>query len=247
MSEFTPIEWALAALAAVGMGLSKAGLPGISLLHVLIMAKILPAKESTGVVLPLLIFADLFAVGLYRKHARWKDVLAPLGPAVVGIAVGAWLMPRIPDRSFGPVIGWIVLVLCALQYARKRFPDRFEQIPHSRAFAWAIGITSGVATMLANAAGPVMALYLLARGLPRWAFVGTAALFFFIVNLIKVPFSASLGLINTPSLTLNLWLAPAVVLGLFLGRALLLRLPQKLFEEAVLALCALAALQMIFG
>jgi uncharacterized membrane protein YfcA len=247
VTDFTAADWALAALASLGIGLSKAGLPGIGLLHVLIMAKILPAKASTGVVLPMLIFADFFAVGLYRTHARWKDVLAPLGPAVVGIALGAWLMPRIPDLSFAPVIGWIVLTLCVLQFARRLWPDRFEHVPHSAAFSWAMGITSGIATMLANAAGPIMALYLLARGLPRWAFVGTAALFFCIVNLIKVPFSVGLGLINAPSLALNLWLLPGVVLGLFLGRWIVARIPQKAFEDVVLALCSLVAVRMIWS
>jgi len=245
MTALSPSDWVLAAIAALGIGMSKAGLPGISLLHVLLMARVLPARESTGVILPLLILADLFAVSAYWRHARWRYVLAPLAPALGGIALGAWLMPRIPDGAFAPVIGWIVLGLGFIQLGRRHRPAWFEHFPHSRPFAWAIGILSGLATMLANAAGPIMGLYLLACGLPKWAFVGTAALFFMIVNLVKVPFSAGLGLINTPSLHLNLWLAPCVVAGLFLGRAIVQRLPQRRFEEIVLIFSLAVAVHLI--
>src|SRR5207302_9878449 len=129
--------------------------------------------------------------------------------------------------------------------ARQWRPSLFTHVPHRAWFAWTIGVWSGVTTMLANAAGPIMTLYLLAVGLPKWEFVGTAAFFFLAVNLIKVPFSVSLGLINSVSLLFNVVLFPAVALGIVLGRKLIDIVPQKLFEQLVLIFAALAALRLI--
>src|SRR5690606_34095110 len=113
-------------------------------------------------------------------------------------------------------------------------PALFLQVPHTHGFAWAMGGVSGVATMLANAAGPIMALYFLAINVPKYAFVGTAATFFLIINVFKVPFSASLGLIDTGSLLFNAVLMPFVVAGTFLGRWLIGIIPQGLFETFLL-------------
>ena len=240
-----PAQWTAAVAAAFCIGVSKAGLPGISMVNVLLMVMVLPARESTGIVLPLLIFADLFAVGTYRSHARWRYILPPLGPAFAGIVLGAWLMPRIPAHSFAPVIGWIVLTMAVIQFVRRLRPNLFERLPHTPAFAGMMGALSGIATMLANAAGPIMSIYLLARRVPKYEMVGSAAIFFLIVNLVKVPFSTGLGLINPGTLMLNLCLLPAVVTGLFAGRATLRFVPQRLFEEAVLGFAAVAAAWMI--
>lgn len=238
-------QWALLAVAALCIGLSKAGFGGFGMLTVLIMAHVLPARASTGVVLPMLILADLFAVASFRHHARWEHLRRLFLPTALGVIGGFVIMPWIPDRRFAPVIGGVVLLMVAIHYAGRLRPNLTASLPESRHFANFIGIFSGLTTMLANAAGAVMTLYLLARRVPKMEFVGTAAIFFFAVNLFKVPFSVSLGLIRSDSLLLNLALAPAVAAGILLGRSGLRHVPQRLFEEILLAFSLIAAIRLL--
>jgi uncharacterized protein len=250
LPEFSPVQWLLAALAGVGIGLSKSGLPGISLLHVVIFAQLFPGLASTGVVLPMLVCGDIGAVLLFRRDARWPHVIRTLPPAVIGVAVG-WAIMRwaqatqVPAAKFNPVIGGIVLTLAILQLLRNWKPAVFTRVPHTHAFAWTMGLVAGVTTMLANAAGPVMALYLLAVALPKDAFVGTGAWFFLLINLIKVPFSAQLGLISRHSLAFNALLVPFIVAGLFMGRSVIARLPQRWFDTLILCFALVAATKLL--
>ncbi len=250
LPEFSVFQWLLAVLAATGVGVSKSGLPGISLLHVVIFAHLFPGLASTGVLLPLLVAGDVGAVLLFRRHAQWEHVFRTLPPALLGVALGwavmGWTQRQgIPAVRFNPVIGGIVLTLALVQLGRNWKPDLFARVPSSAGFAWTMGLIAGVTTMLANAAGPVMALYLLAVALPKAAFVGTAGWFFLLINLCKVPFSAQLGLIQASSLTFNLLLVPATVAGLLLGRSLVARLPQKWFDSLVLLFALFAAAKLL--
>ena len=250
LPDFTAVQWLLAALAGVGIGVSKSGLPGISLLHVVIFAQLFPGLASTGVVLPMLVCGDIGAVLLFRRDARWPHIARTLPPAVAGVAIGWGIMrwaqaAQLPAAKFNPVIGGIVLALALVQLGRNWKPDLFARLPHSTAFAWTMGLVAGVTTMLANAAGPVMGLYLLVVALPKEAFVGTAAWFFLLINLIKVPFSAQLGLITFPSLGFNAVLVPFIASGLFLGRAVVSRLPQRWFDTLILAFAGVAAMRLL--
>jgi uncharacterized membrane protein YfcA len=245
LPDFTPWQWALAVGAALGIGISKSGLPGISLLHVVLFANLFPGLQSTGVVLPMLIAGDFGAVWLFRRHAQWRHVLRTLPPAVVGVAVGWWVMGQMPDAHFEPVIGGIVLILAIFQALRDWRPQLWGRMPSSRLFGYTMGFVAGVTTMLANAAGPVMGLYLLAVALPKQEFVGTAAWFFLIINLIKVPFSVELGLITPASLLFNALLVPAILCGLFLGKLIIARLPQRLFDTLILAFAVVASMRLL--
>ncbi len=237
----------MAAVAALCVGLAKSGVPGIGLLPILLMAEIFPARESTGVLLLTLITGDFFAVFLYRRHAQWWHILRLLPPAVLGIVLGWLVMRHIPGGSFRALIGGVVLLMAVPQSWRILHPLTLQRVPHTRLFQWAMGLFAGSTTMIANAAGPVMSVYLLAVGLPKMQFVGTAAWFFFIINLIKVPFSLQQGLITASSLTLNLLLVPAVALGIFTGRRLLTGIPQRLFEIMILTFAIFAALRLILA
>lgn len=240
--------WLLAAIAALCIGLAKSGLGGFGMITVLLMAEVLPARESTGVVLPLLIVGDLFAVNAYRHHAQWRYIRHLLIPAIIGIVMGYFLMNLIPDRQFKHVIGWIILGLTLLQWSRQFFnPETVNRLAHTRAFGNSMGILGGGATMMANAAGPVMSLYFLAVNLPKLELIGTGAWFFLIVNLTKIPFSANLGLINGTSLTLVAMLAPVVVIGIGLGKLLVHLVPQKIFEWLLLLSAALGAARLIWS
>lgn len=239
-------QWLLAALAALSIGLAKSGFAGIGILAVILMAEIMPARESTGALLPMLIVGDIFAVIAFKKHAQWNHVFRLLPPAFAGVIVGWAIMGKIPTGHFRAVIGLIVLLMVVLEILRRLNPNMFERVPHTHAFAWFMGGWTGVTTMLANAAGPVMIMYLLAVDLPKLQFVGTSAWFFLILNLSKVPFSYQLGLINMGTLTLNLLMAPIVGLGVLGGRLLIGYIPQRLFVTLVLLFAGLASIRLIW-
>lgn len=241
------MQWAFAVIAALCIGLSKAGFGGVSMVFILLMTQVLPARESIGAILPMLILADIFAVTAYHRHADHRLVLRLMVPSAVGIVCGWLLMPHIPAAGFGHVIGWLTLGLVALVLIQKFAPGLIQLAGESRGVAWSFGWLAGVTTMLANAAGPVMAIYLLACRLPKMAFVGTAAWFFFAVNVAKVPFSANLGLINASSLSLNLCLAPAVIGGLYFGRWLLTKVSQPAFEWLMIVFSVIGALRLALG
>jgi uncharacterized membrane protein YfcA len=243
MPDLTLAQWLLAMLAGLGVGISKSGFAGVSLVHVLVMAYLFGDKDSTGVVLPMLCIGDIAAVIAFRRHAIWRHIGRTLPVACAGVAVGAWMMHSyIPESAYKPLIGWIVFLLVLLQLWRMARPALFEKMPHAWPFAAVMGLLAGVATMLANAAGPVMGLYFLAVGLPKYQLTGTSAWFFLLINLYKLPFSAALGLIHGSSLLFNLVLVPVIVGGLFLGRWLLGHVSQRLFDGFILGFAALVAL-----
>ncbi len=245
MPELTPAEWLLAILGALGIGVAKSGFAGVSMLHVLVFAFLFGARDSTGVVLPMLIAGDILAVFAFRQHARWDYIRRMLGPALVGVIAGWLLMHRLSETAYKPLIGGTILGLTMLQLWRQTRPALFERVPHTAGFAWSMGLLAGSTTMLINGAGPIMALYFLAVALPKLELVGTSAWFFLIVNCLKVPFSASLGLIHVDSLKLNAMLVPVIAAGLFFGRWLVQRIPQRLFDALLLIFAAVAALRLV--
>ena len=247
IDRITPWGWAALVIAAVLIGVSKTGLPGIGILAVTLVAVAIPAKQSTGLILPMLIVGDLFAVAFYRRHAVWAHLLRLLPFAVVGILIGYWAMDRLSDRLYSPVIGSIVLVMLAMNYLRTRRATLEQEIPQGWWFPAVMGTLAGVTTMMANAAGPIMVVYLLAMRLPKTGFIGTAAWYFLLVNCFKVPFSADLSLINPQTLGLNLLLSPLIVAGAVLGIVVARRLPERVFAVAVQVLAALGAAKLLLS
>ncbi len=241
--------WLVSALSAAVIGISKTGIPGSGILAIPAMAEVLPARSSTGVVLVLLIFADMFAVAYYKRHAVWGHLLRILPFTAAGIVLGYLALGRISDRQLQPVIGGIVLTMLLLNFVflRDKRDGVQPRIPSQRWFAAALGLTAGVTTMMANAAGPILVIYLVAMRLPKQQFIGTSAWYFLILNWVKVPFSANLGLINLESLRFNLALFPLVALGAAAGIFILKRIPQKVFSSAVQALAGLAAVKLLLA
>jgi uncharacterized protein len=245
MYHLTIPQWLLACAAALGLGIGKGGLAGVSLFHVSVFAMLFGARDSTGIVLPMLLVGDVGAVATYRRHARWEYIWRMLPPCCAGIVLGSLLLGHLGDAAFKPVVGWIILTLTVLQLIQMRWPQGFGGVPHARWFAWGIGLLAGVTTMLANAAGPIIALYALAVALPKFEYVGTSAWLFMILNALKVPFSVALGLIHWQTLLLDLLLAPVVIVGLLAGRWLIRRIPQRAFDLFLLAFAGVAALRLI--
>lgn len=240
-------DWLLLMIGAVGIGFSKSGFAGVSLLHVVIFASIFGARTSTGILLPLLVVGDVCSMIAFGKKVHWKHFSRILPPALIGVVLGTWLMSRLSESAFKPIVGVIIMSLAALQIYRLYKPDSFQHLPHSRMFAWSLGLLAGVTTMLANAAGPIVALYLLAVALPKLELVGTSAWLFLIINLFKVPFSFfALDLINAQTLWINVSLAPIVPLGLILGSWCVKRINQRIFNALLLAFTIVASIRLLF-
>ena len=245
---FEPWQWVLLYVAATISGFSKTGIPGISILSVSIFAVVLPAKASTGVVLPMLIFADVFAYFVYRRNLEWRRVGRLLPWAGVGLVLGWLTLGYVDNRQATRLIGAIIALMLILHAWRRAVQAKAtETSPAPVWFGPFIGVFAGLSTMVANAAGPVMTLYLLAMRLPKLEFLGTSAAFFLLINWIKVPFIAQLGLINPASLKLNLYLLPAVALGALIGRPVVQRVNQKLFENVALVFAAAAAVRLLWA
>lgn len=244
---FTPLQWGIAACAALCIGLTKSGFAGFGLLIVSLMAMIMPAKESTGTVLPMLLTADLMAVWGFRHHANWKEIRALLPATLPGLIAGWWLLNAVPGRIFGHVLGWMILVMMALVMWQRIDRRVLAAVMSHPALASFSGFLAGLSTMMANAGGPAMTFHLMTRRFDKMSYVGTCAWFFFITNMIKVPFSFSLGLISRTSLLLDLCLIPVIGVGFLIGKALLGKIPQGPFDMILLIMSLAAALKLVIS
>jgi len=236
----------MAALGALFIGMAKAGLSGCGLVSVLLFADAFGAKASTGVVLPLLIAADLAGYYLLRRGGgTWKQIWPLVPPAILGVVIGWWWLDKLDNALARQVIGWLILVLLAMKLLLDWKREQLQYLHQHPAFTWALGVAAGTTTMLANAAGPVMTVYLLAHRFGKGEYLGVFTRFFLFINLIKVPFSAQIGLITIPSLTTNLMLIPAVIVGLLIGWQVVKVMSQVVFEWVVFAFALAAAVRLV--
>jgi len=208
----------------------------------------MPAKLSVGVMLPMLIVGDVFAVIYWHRKAQWKHLWRVTPPALIGIIVGYFLMGAIGDALLRRLIGAIAIVLLSMQFLRDRGYFADERIPHHWLFAWSLGLSAGVVTMMCNAAGPIIIVFFLAMRLDRFQFIGTIAWYFMLLNLFKVPFFVGLGMITVDSLKFDLKLVPAILVGGVLGIFVPKWVPEKPFRYVIMVLAAAAAVKLLaFG
>lgn len=245
MPELNALAWMLLAVAALIIGLSKAALPGAGTVAVAIFAAVLPARQSTGTILLLLIAGDVFALWAYRRHADLRALLRLAPAVVVGMLAGVAFLAVADDDGVRRVIGVILLAVVIVTLWRRRLAVDAGSTRGNRIAAASYGGLGGFTTMVANAAGPVMSMYFIAARFEVKAFLGTAAWFFAIVNVAKLPFSIGLGLITPPGLVVVAVLLPAVVVGALAGRAIANRIPQQLFERLVIILTVAGALYLL--
>ncbi len=232
-------------LSAVLIGINKTGMPGIGTLPVVMLALMFPTKLSTGLQLMMLCAADLMAVSYYRRGANWKLVLRLLPCALCGMGIGSLTLHLIDDRLLRTAIGVIILFLALLNWIRNRYISQ-EKIPDHAAFVFLVGLTAGFTTQVANAAGPVMALYLLAMRLPKEEYMGTCAWYFMILNWIKLPLFVAEGRITESAFRADLAMLPFLLLGAVLGIVFIRKAPQKLFEWIIQVLVVISALKLLF-
>jgi uncharacterized membrane protein YfcA len=221
--------------------MAKTGLSGVGLMVVPILANAFGGRPSVGLLLPILIFADVFAVTWYNRHADWKHILRLIPWAFTGIIAGTLVGKSLSDTTFNRLLailvisGIIILVWQDLRANRTRVPD-------SRLFAAGLGLLGGFATMIGNAAGPVMALYLLSMRLPKNSYIGTGAWFFFIVNLSKVPLHIwSWKTITIQSFILDVLMIPAIAAGAFIGIWLVKLFPERIYRILIIVTTLLSA------
>jgi uncharacterized membrane protein YfcA len=246
-------EFAALAAAAVLVGFSKTAVSGANTVSLAIFAAVLPARESTGVLLPILIAGDVLAVLTYRRHAHWPTLWRLFPAVAVGVVVGTVFLVWADDEVVRTSIGAILLLMAGVTVWRRRRAEAESEedepdavsTPTGRLKARSYGVLGGFTTMVANAGGPVMSMYLLSAGFRKLGFLGTSAFFFLIVNVSKVPFSAGLGLIDGHSLLLDAALVAFVVPGAFLGKWAVNRINQRLFEQLVIAATVVGGAQLL--
>jgi uncharacterized membrane protein YfcA len=251
--DFTLASYALGFAAALLVGLSKTGVPGVSLPAILLMSEAFAGNEKASVaaILPLLLLGDCFSVGFYHQHADWKRLGALFPYVALGMAPGVVVLVWASHGQFKLVLGWLVLGLLAMEAGRRKLD--WDHLPHRGWFAALMGVLAGFGTMVGNAAGPIMSIYLISRGMLKQQFMGTWAWFFLIVNSSKIPVFLAMKRLGGPdllsfdALQFDLVVIPLVVVGAIVGRRVLQLVPQKVFNPVVLALAGVAAVRLVWG
>lgn len=237
MPQFAAWQWMLGSFCAFAIGVAKTGAPGVgTLIAPLMVMTVGDARLATAWALPILSTADVFAVWYWHRRAESKQLFSLAPWVLAGIVAGA-LALGLPEIAIRRMLGVIVAAMMLI-YLRRRFQPSSD-VHGNPAF---YGIATGFSSTVANAAGPVMNLYLLSRKLPKEEFVATGAWFFFALNLVKAPVYGYHGLYSRESLTFDALMIPAVLAGALTGRWLIHNMPQKLFETLVIVLTAVSCL-----
>jgi uncharacterized protein len=233
---FAPWQWLLGACSALAIGVAKTGLPGLgSFVAPLMVLTVGDARYAAAWTLPILSTADVFAVLFWRKHADARKLFSLIPWVAAGMLAGA-LALSLPERVLRRIIGCIVVLMLVVHIVRSRNPQ--QHVAGSPSF---YGIVAGFASTLANAAGPVMNMYLLSRKLPKEQFVATGAWFFLVINLAKVPIYSWHHLFSGTSLRFDFLMVPAVVCGALAGLWIVHRVPQRLFDTMIVLLTGISA------
>ncbi|MCK5102426.1 MAG: sulfite exporter TauE/SafE family protein [Cyclobacteriaceae bacterium] len=244
--QLNPEQWFWVILCALFVGMAKTGIAGVGMLIVPILATIFGGKTSTGILLPMLCIADVFAVSYYHRHAEWKYIWKLMPSTVAGVLVGLYVGSLVNDQQFKLLMACIILVGLVIMVWRER-KNTETAIPHNWMFSSIAGLLGGFSTMIGNAAGPVMAIYFLSMMLPKNSFIGTGAWFFLIINLFKVPFHISVWkTIDLNTFVLDLAMFPAIMIGAILGFKLVKLIPEKPYRIFIIASTALAAIKLFF-
>lgn len=243
--QFTMMDLLLVGSVALMIGMAKTGIHGAGMAAVPLLAIVFGGKLSSGIMLPILSIADIFAVIYYHRHADWGHLVRLFPWAALGVLLGTFIGELINDQAFRIIMGIIIIVSLGIMVWKERSSS--EDIPKGRWFAILMGILGGFTTMVGNLAGSVMALYLLTMRMPKNQFIGTAAWFFMIINWFKIPFHVFVWeTITWHSFLLDLTLTPFIAVGAYLGIVIIRQIPELYYRWFVIAMTALAGTFMIF-
>lgn len=239
------LQWSLIILSSVLIGFSKTGVGGFLLPVIPILASVFGGKSSTGVMLPLLLAGDVFALYYYKKNGNWNDLRKILPWAFAGLALGVAVGNGIDDRQFKTLISFsIILCLVLLIYSERRSAEL--KLPNKVWFYAFVGLTAGFTSMIGNAAGPVFTMYLLSRDVDKTEFMGTTTWFFFIINMTKLPLQIFFWHnISKGTLSVDVLMLPAIAAGAFAGIKVFRLLNEKLFRIIVILMTAASAVRLL--
>lgn len=242
----TTLQWALAILSAFILGVSKSGINSVSLITVTILAFVFGGKVSTGVLLPMLSFADIMAVKYYHRHTQWKYLFKLLPSMIIGVLLGVWFGKDISEGLFKKAMALLIIItVITMVWWEKR---KKAEVTDSKVFSNVMGLGAGFTTMVGNMAGAFSNLYFLAMRLPKEHFIGTAAWLFLIINAFKIPFHIFIWhTITFKSISLNLLLLPVTVSGFYFGIQIVKKLKDGVYRQVILALTFVAAIFLLLS
>ena len=242
---FTPGNWLLICTAAFILGLAKAGLKGIDMLNVTIMAIVFGGKASTGIVLPLLCVADIFAVLYYNRHAQWNHFWKIIPWMAAGILIGVYVGKDLNEAVFRKVMAMIIIITVVVMIIMEF--RKTTNVPTHPLFVASTGLVAGFTTMLGNLAGAFANIYFLAMRMSKNDFIGTAAWVFLVINLFKLPFQVLYWKnITVTSLKTDLVLLPALALGFWAGLKIVARIKDDNYRKIVIVLTLIGAMFIFF-
>ena len=244
----SPAKFAALLFCAVLIGMSKTGIQGINTISIPLLALAFGAKESTGVILPMLCFADLIAVVYYRRSAEWNYIAKLLPSAIAGFGLAILVDAFIPPNEFKRLMALCIFSgLGVMYWSRNKSEIQKAKVFNSWWYAPLFGLLGGFTTMIGNAAGPVMAVYMLSVRLPKLSFVGTSAWFFLAVNYLKIPIQIfAWDNIHWPSLSLNIAAIPCIFLGAVLGIYFVKKVPESAYRGFIVAMTIISTLLLLF-
>ncbi len=239
------LNWFLIALSAFIIGLSKAGIKGIEMMNVTIMAIVFGGKASTGIVLPLLCIADIMAVKYYHRHAQWNHFWKLLPWMIAGILIGVFVGKDLNETIFRKIMAFIILLTVAIMLLLEM--GKSFALPSNKLFIAGMGLTAGFTTMLGNLAGAFSNTYFLATRMLKNDFIGTAAWVFLVINLFKLPFQIIYWKnISLASLRLDLILLPALIIGFWAGIKIVAKIKDDSYRKVVFVLTLVGAVFIFF-
>ncbi|NOQ92190.1 MAG: TSUP family transporter [Flavobacteriaceae bacterium] len=242
---FSFSKWLSVFVAIFLLGLAKSGIRGIGIIIVIILAFVFGEKASTGVLLPLLISADIFAVIYYNKHAQWNFIKKLMPWMMIGVLIGVWLGNFISENVFKKLMAVIIIGSVIIMFY---FENRKSiNLPNNIWFSGSSGLLAGFSTMIGNLAGPISNIYFLAMRLPKNEFIGTGAWLFFLINVFKLPFHIFVWkTITKESLVLNSVMIPAIVVGFYLGVRIVKLISNVNYRRFILFVTALGGFILLF-
>ena len=234
-----------AIIAGILVGLSKAGLKGINVITVTLLALAFGAKASTGIAVLLLIMGDTMAVIYYKRKCNWSLLLKLLPYVFIGVVIGAFVGHDMPEVIFKKVMAIIIILSAIMMIVSEKYS--YEITDKSTLLSVVLGLLTGITTMIGNLAGAFSNLFFLSMRLSKEAFIGTAAWLFFIINIFKVPFHIFMWqTVHTNSLLIALKILPFIIIGFIIGLKTVKLFSDKSYRYFIIFMTIVGAIVMLF-